>query len=219
MLSTAALRADDPELTAESIGMSTFVMMSRLSPEAACSPRAILVLERKAMELIRLCCPGVTWRASYALLGSHDYCDIFDAPNINVAMQVSMLMRTSSNAITEIWAAAAWPHFKASVQQLASAVERRDAAMEFDETDDDLKSACDALEIEQSLKGLDSQVALSIMELEPSFMDLEMSLAAYAKNAATQRIDFQHMTKKARCILDILLAADRADEENVPPQN
>jgi hypothetical protein len=57
--------------------MLTFIMLTRLSPEAVRSPKALEDLERQAMERVRKECPDVEWVKSYAILGPCDYFDIF----------------------------------------------------------------------------------------------------------------------------------------------
>ena len=49
--------------------MPTFVVLTRLSPEAVRSPAALEQLERQAMDRVRQQCPGVEWIGSYAILG------------------------------------------------------------------------------------------------------------------------------------------------------
>ena len=98
--------------------MLTFVMLTRLSPEAVRSPQALEQLERKAMERVRKECPHVQWVASYAILGPCDYLDIFRAKDVETAARVSTLIRTFGHAQTEIWTATEWKRFKEIVRQL-----------------------------------------------------------------------------------------------------
>lgn len=98
--------------------MPTFVMLTRLSPEAARSPTALEDLERQVMERVRKECPDVEWAGSYAILGPCDYLDIFRANDIETATKVSTLVRTFGHASTEIWAATEWNRFKDIVRAL-----------------------------------------------------------------------------------------------------
>ena len=96
--------------------MLTFVMLTRLSPEAVRSPQALEQLERKAMERVRKECPDVQWVANYAILGPCDYLDIFRAKDVETAAKVSTLIRTFGHAQTEIWTATEWDRFKEIVR-------------------------------------------------------------------------------------------------------
>ncbi len=98
--------------------MQTFIMLTRLSPEAARSPQALEQLERKAMERVRKECPEVEWVRSYAILGPYDYLDVFRASDIETASKVSTLIRTFGHAQTEIWTATEWDRFKEIVRTL-----------------------------------------------------------------------------------------------------
>src|SRR5664279_4395379 len=48
--------------------MLTFVMLTRLNPEAVRSPKVLEDLERQVMERVRKECPDVEWVNSYAIL-------------------------------------------------------------------------------------------------------------------------------------------------------
>ncbi len=98
--------------------MSTFIMLTRLSPEAVRSPHAYEIIERRAMNAIRDECPQVEWLQSYAVLGPYDYLDIFRAPDIETATRVSTLIRIAGQAHTETWPATEWPKFKEIVGSL-----------------------------------------------------------------------------------------------------
>jgi hypothetical protein len=91
-------------------------MLTRLSPEAARSPKALEELERQAMDRVRKECPDVEWVSSYAILGPCDYLDIFRAKDIETATKVSTLVRTFGHAHIEIWSASEWARFKEIVR-------------------------------------------------------------------------------------------------------
>jgi uncharacterized protein with GYD domain len=89
----------------------TYVMMTRLSPEALTRPGAVTELSRKVEERVKAECPGVKWLANYAVLGSCDYLDIFEAPDADAATKVSLLVRSFGHATTETWVATPWDRF------------------------------------------------------------------------------------------------------------
>lgn len=100
--------------------MPVFVMLTQIEPEAVRSPGELEGLERQAMARVRKECPDVEWHSSYAVLGPHDYLDIFSAKDIDTATKVSTLVRTLGHARTELWPAVEWTHFKDVVRTLSS---------------------------------------------------------------------------------------------------
>ncbi|MEH2499744.1 uncharacterized protein with GYD domain [Bradyrhizobium sp. AZCC 1588] len=101
--------------------MPTFIMLTRLNPDAVRSPKGLEALERDAMKRVREQCPEVEWLSSYAVLGPYDYLDIFVARDIETAAKVSTLIRTFGHAQTEIWSATEWDRFKEIVRTLPGA--------------------------------------------------------------------------------------------------
>ncbi len=103
--------------------MSQFVMLTRLYPGAAHSPRGLEKVERDCMGRVREHCPEVKWLKSYALTGRFDYLDIFEAPNVEAAFKVATLIRTFGHAHTEVWGALEWEAFKQLAETLPAADE------------------------------------------------------------------------------------------------
>jgi len=118
----AAKPNDDKIYQIGRFAMSTFIMLTRLNPDAVRSPSGLEQLERQAMEQVRKACPGVEWRSSYAVLGPCDYLDVFRADDIETAARVSALIRTFGHAHTEIWTATEWDRFKEIVRTLPAPV-------------------------------------------------------------------------------------------------
>jgi uncharacterized protein with GYD domain len=61
--------------------MGTYVMLTKLSPEALKNPESVTRLNKQVEDRIKKDCPGVKWLANYAVLGPCDYLDIFEAPD------------------------------------------------------------------------------------------------------------------------------------------
>ena len=101
--------------------MQTFVLLTRLSPEAMKSPDALETIEREAVRMVRTECPEVQWVSNFAVLGPYDYLDIFRAPDQETAAKVATIIRVFGHAHTEIWGAVAWERYKDLVRELPSA--------------------------------------------------------------------------------------------------
>ena len=101
--------------------MPMFVMLTRLSPEAVRHPQAYELFERAAMSAIEAECPQVRWLHSWAVLGPHDYLDVFQAPDLESAARVAALVRLAGHAQTEVWGAVEWPAFREMVRTLPEA--------------------------------------------------------------------------------------------------
>lgn len=96
--------------------MQTFIMLTRLAHGGLRRPGALERLEKQVMEHIEKAGDGngikVEWIASYAVLGPYDYVDVFRAPDIETAMKISTIIRTTGHAHTEVWGATEWDRFK-----------------------------------------------------------------------------------------------------------
>lgn len=92
--------------------MTTYVMLTRLTPAAVKVPEDLKRLERAVADHVRRDCPQVKWLGSYALLGPHDYLDLFEAPDAEAAARVVMIVRSYGHAQTETWTALPWDRFE-----------------------------------------------------------------------------------------------------------
>jgi uncharacterized protein with GYD domain len=92
--------------------MATYVLLTRLSPEAVSKPAKIKLLEQQIKKKIKRNCPRVKWLADYAILGPCDYLDIFEAPDDAMASKVATIIRSFGHATTETWTAIPWSRFK-----------------------------------------------------------------------------------------------------------
>ncbi len=101
--------------------MLTFIMLTRLSPDALRSPASLEELERNAMEQVRKEYPQVKWLHNFAILGPCDYLDIFRAPDLETAMGVAAIIRTYGHASTEIWTAPEWQKYKEMLHKMPKA--------------------------------------------------------------------------------------------------
>ena len=91
--------------------MSTYVMLTKLSPEALTRPGSVADLNKLVEDRVRSECADVKWLGNYAVLGPCDYLDIFEAPDVDTATKVALLVRSFGHATTETWVATAWDRF------------------------------------------------------------------------------------------------------------
>jgi uncharacterized protein with GYD domain len=91
--------------------MATYIMLTRLSPDALKRPESVGDLNKQTEERIKKECPGVKWVGNYAVLGPCDYVDIFEAPDSDAATKVALLIRSFGHATTETWVATPWDRF------------------------------------------------------------------------------------------------------------
>lgn len=92
--------------------MPEYVMLTRLTPEAVKTPADLKKLETAVADRVRKDCPQVRWIKSYAILGPHDYLDIFEAPDAETAARVVMIVRSFGHGQTETWTAVPWERFE-----------------------------------------------------------------------------------------------------------
>jgi len=98
--------------------MNTYIMLTKLSPEALKRPESVVELNKQVEERIRRECQGVKWLSNFAVLGATDYLDIFEAPDHEAATKVSLLVRSFGHATTETWIATPWDRFASLAKTL-----------------------------------------------------------------------------------------------------
>jgi uncharacterized protein with GYD domain len=91
--------------------MPTYVMLTKLAPEALKRPGIVAELSKQVEDRIRQECHAVKWMGNYAVLGPCDYLDIFEAPDADTATKVALLVRSFGHATTETWLATPWDRF------------------------------------------------------------------------------------------------------------
>lgn len=100
--------------------MPSYIMQTRLSPEALKRPDSVAELNQQVEARIKKECPDVRWIANYAVLGPCDYLDIFEAPDAESATKVALLVRSFGHATTETWLATPWDRFVTLAKSLAT---------------------------------------------------------------------------------------------------
>ncbi len=91
--------------------MATYVILSRVSPQAFSNPEEFKHLAAKVSEKIKSDCPGVTWKNSYATMGRFDVIDIVEADNQEQVEKAAMIIRAYGHSSTETLLATPWKEF------------------------------------------------------------------------------------------------------------
>ena len=95
--------------------MTTYIILSRFSPEAFADPRDFKQLARAVSEKIKSECPGVVWKDSFALMGRFDVIDIVEANDPKQIEKAAMIIRSYGHSTTETLTATSWKKFLSSL--------------------------------------------------------------------------------------------------------
>jgi len=91
--------------------MATYVILSKLSPDAFQDPKEFKKLADAVSSRIRKQCPDVTWRLSFSTLGRFDVVDIVESDDPEQVARAAMLIRGYGHATTETLPATEWKEF------------------------------------------------------------------------------------------------------------
>ncbi len=95
--------------------MATYVILSRISPNAFDDIKKFKNMAEKVASEIRKQCPDVEWKYSFATLGRFDVVDIVESRNPKQVEKAAMLIRAYGHASTETLSATAWKDFRANL--------------------------------------------------------------------------------------------------------
>jgi uncharacterized protein with GYD domain len=91
--------------------MPTYILMTKLSPEVTKRMKERAKIGEEWIQKVKKRCPEVKFKAHYALLGSYDFLDIYEAPNEEIACKVSMISLSLGASSAESWTAIAYKRF------------------------------------------------------------------------------------------------------------
>jgi len=91
--------------------MQTYILLTKLAPEAGYQLKDRAEASRNWLELVKNKCPEVHFLNHYALLGRYDFIDIFEAPDEESAAKVSLISRTNGAFYAESLLAIPHKHF------------------------------------------------------------------------------------------------------------
>jgi hypothetical protein len=84
--------------------MPTFIMHTKFKTNPLPPLQSQKELEDETMDLIRSQFERVTW-TNVAVIGHYEYLETFCAPDMDTALEVAALVRSSGNAEAEVWTA------------------------------------------------------------------------------------------------------------------
>jgi uncharacterized protein with GYD domain len=91
--------------------MSTYIILSRFSPQAFDDPKHFVELAEQVSKKIKKECPGVEWKGSFATLGRFDVVDIVEASDPKEIEKVAMIIRAYGHSTTETLPCTPWKDF------------------------------------------------------------------------------------------------------------
>jgi uncharacterized protein with GYD domain len=85
--------------------MPLFVLMTKLSPESMRDAEGRKAIGKSWLKKVKTACPDVKFLAHYSLLGRYDFMDIYEAPDLETAHEVSLISRSEGAVTAESWPA------------------------------------------------------------------------------------------------------------------
>jgi len=95
--------------------MATYVILSRLSPQAFKDPKEFKDLADAVKTRSRADCPGVVWKESWVTMGRFDVVDIVESDDPRQVERAAMIIRAYGHSNTETLPATPWKEFLAQL--------------------------------------------------------------------------------------------------------
>ncbi len=99
--------------------MATFILMTKMGPEICRDVKHRELIGKRWKKAITEKVPTVKFHAHYALLGSYDFLDIYDAPDAETAAKVSMISLAQGAVTAESWTAIEYGRFLQLMDEIA----------------------------------------------------------------------------------------------------
>jgi uncharacterized protein with GYD domain len=98
--------------------MPTFILATKLAPLALQDADARKKMGKRWLEKVNKTCPDVKWIAHYAILGAHDFIDIYEASGPETASKVALISRSEGAVSAETWVAMPYEQFLKVLEQV-----------------------------------------------------------------------------------------------------
>lgn len=93
--------------------MATYIILSRISPDALGDPTNFKKLAQAVSDRIKKECPGVKWKESFVTMGRFDVVDIIESEDPHQVERAAMIIRGLGHSVTETMMATPWKDFLA----------------------------------------------------------------------------------------------------------
>lgn len=91
--------------------MATYIILSRISPQAFSDPFEFKKIAGKVASKIKEECPDVSWKQSFATTGRFDAVDIVESSDPKQIAKAAMIIRAYGHSTTETLEATPWEEF------------------------------------------------------------------------------------------------------------
>ena len=91
--------------------MATYIILSRVSPDALSDPKNFQQLAKKVSEKIKSECPDIKWKESFVTMGRFDVVDIVESDDYYQVEKAAMIIRGYGHSMTETMMATPWKEF------------------------------------------------------------------------------------------------------------
>jgi uncharacterized protein with GYD domain len=95
--------------------VTTYIILSRFSPEAFEDPKSFRDLASAVSAKIKKQCPDIVWKGSFATLGRFDVVDLVEAEDPKQIEKAAMIIRAYGHSMTETLVATPWKEFLATL--------------------------------------------------------------------------------------------------------
>jgi len=95
--------------------MATYIILSRISPEAFSDPFEFKKIAEAVSSRIKKECPDVVWRESYSTTGRFDAVDIVESDDPKQILKPTLIIRAYGHSVTETLAGTPWDEFLAMI--------------------------------------------------------------------------------------------------------
>lgn len=99
--------------------MVIFILATKVSADLTKNLSDRKALGEKWMNEIKSKCPEAKWLHHWAVLGPYDFIDVFEAPDEETAIKISLLTRSAGATVAETWTALAYPRFLELTQEIS----------------------------------------------------------------------------------------------------